>query len=43
MEVVPKKFRQFMPFSLEDKPSGLPPQDLDTQKIHVLNAVLLYN
>ena len=30
-----------MPFSFKVKPSGLPPEDLDTQKFLLLNVVLL--
>ena len=32
-----------MSFSIKVKPSGLPPQDLDTQKFHLLIVVLFSN
>ena len=43
MEVLPKESGHFIPFSLEVNPSGLPTQNLDTQKVHLLNVVLLCN
>ena len=43
MEVLPRETRHFMPFFLQVKPSGLPPQDLDTQIFHLLIVVLLFN
>ena len=43
MEVLPEYTRHLRPFSSEVKLSGLPPQDLDTQKFHLLNVVLFFN
>ena len=42
MDVIPKENWHFMPFSLQIKPSGSPPQDLDTQTFHLLIVVLLF-
>ena len=37
------KIKNFMPFSIKVTPSGLPTQDLDTQKFHLLIVVLFSN
>ena len=43
MEALAKQHRHFLPFPLKVKPSGLPPEDLDTQKFHLLIVVLFCN
>ena len=41
MEIYTKIDRHFMPFSLTVQRSGLPPQDLDNQRFHLL-VVTIY-
>ena len=43
MEDIPKRNRHFMPWALQVKPSGLPPQDPYTELFLPLIVVLLLN
>ena len=43
MQAIPNKSRHFLPWTLEVKPTGLPPQDPHTQMFLCFIVVLLCN
>ena len=43
MEVLPKRYSLFMPFSLKVKSSGLPPRDPGAQEFHLFFVIVLCN